>query len=131
MLHIALADISELTTYVTSLKAIMQLKEVHERERVTQFVPMFKELMTKELHNSYVPYNYMADLFIKLAIGSSSLCELIQENPEKFSFLRKWLDQNPYPKQGTVYWLCNSHKKVDVKKMVSPLGTILFKKRHR
>ena len=96
------SEIADLPTYVLSLRSMMKIKDKCEADRWPHFVKLFKEVMTQHVKDSYVAYNYMADLFLELAYDSHHLYQAIQEDPEKMGFVRKWLDYNSYPAQNYV-----------------------------
>lgn len=99
---ISKSNLKDLPFYIGLLEAIMLSPCSTQHEKWTVFLPYFKELMNKIFIESYIPYNYMADLFIYLSLQSPCLYKLIQEDSEKIYFIRKWLDNNPYPAKESV-----------------------------
>ncbi len=100
------SDVPDLPGYVLALRSVMKIKDKLEGERWPLFIKLFKEVMTQHIKESYVAYNYMADLFLELAYDSHHLYQAIQADPEKMGFVRKWLDYNSYPAPGYVSFIC-------------------------
>ena len=99
------AEIADLPCYVLALRTLMKTKDECEDEKWAFFVKLFREIMTQHVKDSYIAYNYMADLFLELAYDSRHLYQAIQDDVEKMAFVRRWLEYNTYPAPGYVYLL--------------------------
>ena len=97
MLRICQVDIGDLSTLIISIEALVLLQDSYEVERITLFLVNFLTLMKIQLIESYLPFSYMVDSFIKLILKSLTLQKKVKENINDFKFLRSWLKSNPYP----------------------------------
>ncbi|MDR3547963.1 MAG: hypothetical protein P4M11_06830 [Candidatus Pacebacteria bacterium] len=100
--RIAEANFAEIPGLVLALQTVMKIGDDSDGEKLSCFVQLFRDAMTRGLKESYIAYNYMADLFLELAYDSSQFDQKIYEDADRMNFVRKWLEYNSYPAAGYV-----------------------------
>jgi hypothetical protein len=102
MLRISRIGYTEFPLYLMVIEALILLEDSLVEERILIFVANFIELTKSHLSQSYLGYSFLTDLFIKLALKVEDIHKRIQNEPEKFSHVEKWLRKHEYPSPGSV-----------------------------
>jgi len=92
----------EFPIYLMVVEALILLDDSLKEDRIRAFLATFTELTKSHLNQSYLGYSFLTDLFIKLALKVEDIHKRIQDEPDKFSHVKKWLKKHDYPTRGSV-----------------------------
>lgn len=102
MQRISTVECRDIPIYLMAIEEVVTIGDEYTRQRVDLFVERFLHLTTKELSESYLPYSYLSDLFIKLALKLDILRDLIKSKPDKFQGVENWFKRNTHPSPSNV-----------------------------
>jgi len=120
------AEIKELPFLIIILYQLLNFEDSIKIKRIKLFSALLKQALNKNLSESYISYTFLADLFIKLVLDNEWFFKIIENDLEKFEYIKDWINHNNYPADGYVYWLNTPNKKIVIKNPLNSDGIFFY-----
>jgi len=106
----------DLYKYTASIESIVIIEDEFTSHRLEKYLKYFGKIIEDHISCSYITYTYMVDSFIRTASKFKLLRKELQDNPNKYKPIKKWLKDNYYPNtEKDIFWLSTKFIKIPIR----------------